>query len=275
MSSVSPLEHTAIGALAGVVEVCIMQPTVGVKNALQEGRPVPKTIPGLYRGLAISAGAMLPITSVQFGMNRFLEQTYKRVYETDRLGSGGTLALAMSAGASSAFLGCPAEFVMIQQQKSGRSLATEFRHVLATYGALKPFKGLSATVMRESMYASGYLAVAPLLREVLQQQPAVRDVPGGPFVISGVVAGLLATVCTQPADTIKTRMQAFPDASTHPEYRSFLSTTRHIINAEGAGTFFAGLWPRAFRIVCAVFILNGTRNTIVDALQSRRTQAAE
>lgn len=96
---------------------------------------------------------------------------------------------------------------MIQQQKSGRSLPAELRHIVSAYGALKPLKGFGATVLRESLYASGYLAVAPLLREALQQQPAVADLPGGPLVVSGVAAGLLATVCTQPADTIKTRMQ--------------------------------------------------------------------
>ena len=191
---------------------------------------------------------------------------------------------------------------MIQQQKSGRALAAEFRHTLSAYGPLKPLKGLSATVLRESLYASGYLAVAPLLREALQQQPALADVPGGPLVVSGVAAGLLATVCTQPADTVKTRMQvrgggaaaarwgvswpggpprcapmrrtcprrsnarppvalacscaapsmqAFPEAATHPQYRSLLSTTEYIIRNEGVGTLFAGLGPRSFRIVCA------------------------
>jgi hypothetical protein len=99
---------------------------------------------------------------------------------------------------------------MIQQQKAGRSLPAEFRHIVSTYGILKPMKGLSATVMRESLYASGYLAVAPMLRGVLQQQPAVANLPGGPLILSGIAAGLLATVCTQPADTIKTRMQASP-----------------------------------------------------------------
>ena len=75
-------EHTAIGALAGMIEacplpamqstptalsllssythalwqpqVCTFQPTVGVKNALQEGRPVPTNPRLLYRGLVVS-----------------------------------------------------------------------------------------------------------------------------------------------------------------------------------------------------------------------------
>ena len=59
--------------------------------------------------LQISAGAMLPITAVQFGMNRALEQTYRRVTGADKLTTGGTVAVALGAGAASAFLGCPAE----------------------------------------------------------------------------------------------------------------------------------------------------------------------
>ena len=53
MSTLTPLEHTAIGALAGVTEVTLMQPTVAIKNALQEGRPLPRTPTALYRGLVV------------------------------------------------------------------------------------------------------------------------------------------------------------------------------------------------------------------------------
>ena len=52
-----------------------------------------------------------------------------------------------------------------------------------------------------------------------------------------------------------------------------LSTTRHIVQHEGVTTLFAGLAPRTFRIVCAVFILNGTRSTLVDWVQRGRTDA--
>lgn len=54
MSSVTPLEHTAIGGVAGFTETCIMQPTIAIKNALQEGRPIPRSPMTLYRGLAVS-----------------------------------------------------------------------------------------------------------------------------------------------------------------------------------------------------------------------------
>lgn len=124
--------------------------------------------------------------------------------------------------------------------------------------------------MRESLYTAGYLGLMPMLRARLEKVESVNAMPGGPLIVSGIVAGLLATVSTQPADTIKTRMQAFVDPVANPEYRSVVSTTKHIIRTEGVTTLFAGLLPRAFRIVCAVFILSGTRNTAIDVLENHR-----
>ena len=43
-----------------------------------------------------------------------------------------------------------------------------------------------------------------------------------------------------------------------------LSTMHYIVQTEGLRTLFAGLLPRTFRIVCAVFILNGTRSAVVE-----------
>lgn len=243
----------------------------------------------------------------------------------------------------------------------------------------QPFKGLSATILRESLYATGYLAIAPILREALSQQPAVQvcrqracaampvglpcrrgccnanwrarlsrmgcphlnplqvaghtgrsiraerpdcgpdchrvvaagrhdqDAHAGgasyglawrlrarqrcmhahqhackaPAVCSAVLLHIpvlfgcrlacmslshhkaVAFVCGRPSPaprhapltllpaTGHPAPQAFPDSKAHPEYRSFMSTTRHILATEGAGTFLAGLGPRAFRVCCA------------------------
>ena len=56
-STVTPLEHTLIGAAGGVMEVCMMQPMVAFKNAMQEGRPMPRGPVELYRGLLVRQSA--------------------------------------------------------------------------------------------------------------------------------------------------------------------------------------------------------------------------
>ena len=266
MSSLTPLENTAIGAIAGMTEVTLMQPTVAIKNALQEGRPLPNSVPALYRGLVANASGMIPICATQFGMNRVFEGIYTTVLGA-KPDKTAAIGVAMAAGASSTVFACPAEYIMIQQQKTGRTLPQELRHIFNVEGPLALYRGLSATIVREALYAAGYLGVVPLLHSKFSDIPSVREFPGGPTLLSGLIAGVLATVSTHPADTIKTRMQACFD---EPQYHSFRSTANYIIEKQGARTLFSGLLPRGLRIVCAVFILTGTRSTLVDMLESRR-----
>ena len=69
MSSVTPLEHTAIGGLAGLIEVATMQPTVAVKNCLQEGRPFPRNPAAYYRGLFVRVCKAIVSSSAFVGIS--------------------------------------------------------------------------------------------------------------------------------------------------------------------------------------------------------------
>ena len=53
-------EQTAIGGISGVCEVTCTQPTVAVKNALQEARPIKFTPRFMYTGLAVSVFSFFP-----------------------------------------------------------------------------------------------------------------------------------------------------------------------------------------------------------------------
>jgi hypothetical protein len=52
-----------------------------------------------------------------------------------------------------------------------------------------------------------------MLRQQLQQIKAVEATPGAAFMLSGVAAGLFATISSHPFDTVKTRMQVGPRRS--------------------------------------------------------------
>ena len=58
----------------------------------------------------------------------------------------------------------------------------------------------------------------------------------------GVLAGILASVTTQPADVVKTRMQLQPNV-----YGSFFNTLAVILQNNGVRGLFSGLLPRATR----------------------------
>lgn len=127
-----------------------------------------------------------------------------------------------------------------------------------------PFQTMA--LCRESFYAGCYLGVCPLLRERLD---AALTGPGAPpsttsLVAGGAAAGLLATVLSQPFDTVKTRMQAFMCGGEGGKYATARSTAAAIA-AEGGGAsaLWAGLLPRGVRIVGAVMILQAVRGQAV------------
>lgn len=49
----TPVDQSLIGAMSGTVEVLLMQPTVAIKNAVQEGRPISWNPLHMYRGLGV------------------------------------------------------------------------------------------------------------------------------------------------------------------------------------------------------------------------------
>jgi solute carrier family 25 (mitochondrial citrate transporter), member 1 len=123
-----------------------MMPTVAIKNALQEGRPVPNTVFALYRGLGVNIGSMLPIVACQFGMNRYLDDAYRRIVG-EAPSTAGSVAIAMGAGATSGFIGAPSEYIVIQQQKYGGTMGQEFKRAVAARGIFAIYKGLVSEKM--------------------------------------------------------------------------------------------------------------------------------
>ncbi|GFR52575.1 hypothetical protein Agub_g15168 [Astrephomene gubernaculifera] len=268
-STVTPLEHTAIGALGGTVEVCIMQPLVGIKNALQEGRPIPRHPAHLYRGLLMNVVSMAPITASQFGTNRLMQTKVLNKSE-DELTGLERFGCASVAGAVSAFIASPSELIIIQQQKSGRSLGAEASHFMKVHGSAAIVRGLLPAMGRETLYAAGYLGLFPIIRKELDEK--MPGSSGLTLVAASILGGVFAAACSHPFDTAKTRMQAF--MYDKPEYRTLRSTFGAIYKEGGIPLFWKGLSPRMLRIVCATLILNSMRTGAVEYLDKTRAEAA-
>ncbi len=79
----------------------------------------------------------------------------------------------------------------------------------------------------------------------------------------GLVAGIVASIVTHPADVIKTSLQLFPSRSRHRTRDTVLSIYRRL----GVKGFFPGLMPRLVRrsLVSALSwtVYDRVRNTII------------
>lgn len=265
--SISPVESTAIGGLSGMIEVAIQQPLISWKNAVQDMRPVHLDPRILYRGVLINAASIAPINGLQFGVNTFLEE---KLAVNGELSGGARTGTATLAGAISGVVTCPAELLMIQQQKWGGSLSERFRAVMHQDGVSSLTRGMAPTIVREAVFTGAYLGVVPVMREqlVASWPETFGEKPVTSMVVSSVTAGIAAAVLTQPFDTVKTRMQA---NLAEPSLRSMARTAHGMWKEGGARVLFRGLLPRAQRVTFAVFILGECQERLTNAyLQFRR-----
>ena len=107
----------------------------------------------------------------------------------------GRFGCAAVAGTVSSLIGCPSELIIIHQQKSGRGLLAETRVFLDQHGAAQLVRGLTPCAARETIYAAGYLGLAPLVKEWMDRQEGAKGLPGAATVIASgaprfVVLGL-------------------------------------------------------------------------------------
>ncbi|CAM6105283.1 unnamed protein product [Calypogeia fissa] len=251
-----PLESATIGALSGVIEVLLQQPSVTIKNAIQDKQPISWNPRVLYRGVLVNATSMAPICALQFAVNDILERTVK-----GPLNSAQRAGFAATAGVVSSMVSGPAELLMIQQQKTGASLFEQLKKVKNDHGWLALTRGLVPTVVRESIYTATYLGVSPLLQERLMVGSYLSHKAMLAMFLAALVSGTAAALITQPFDTIKTRMQANLDL---PHYRKMRSTVKAIIAEGGFKSLYSGFIPRTQRVMCAVFILGESKTLLTE-----------
>lgn len=78
IKSLNGFHHAAIGGLSGMTEICMQQPTIAIKNAMQQNKPILWKPSFMYRGLGVSCVSVAPIVAIQFGVNGMLGQALMR-----------------------------------------------------------------------------------------------------------------------------------------------------------------------------------------------------
>ena len=78
---------------------------------------------------------------MQMGVNRSIEKALENRGD-GLLSTPEKLGMAAIAGSSSAVIGCPAELLMIHQQKTGMSLSEVLKQNVSKLGAASLYRGL-------------------------------------------------------------------------------------------------------------------------------------
>jgi hypothetical protein len=221
-------ENLAVGAVGGCLEVCIQMPILTYKFCLQEGRPLPSTVAGFYRGVGVQASTVAPITAIQFLFNGMLQgvilkarssssdrnhhhhhhhhhhlgttTTTTATTTTTKLSDVETIAAAAGAGAISAVVYSPVDLLTIQQQKLGlNSVGKTVQTLVQDHGVRGLYRGFWSCVGREALYTAGYLGLAPVFTSrLLQDVPSLQEHHLAASIIGACTAGTLAAITTHP-----------------------------------------------------------------------------
>jgi solute carrier family 25 2-oxodicarboxylate transporter 21 len=149
---------------------------VTFKFCKQEGRALPTSIGGWYRGVGVQAGTVAPITAIQMMVNGILQGTVLRG-EAREVTAAENIACAMGAGAFSALVYSPVDLTTIQQQKLNLSPGATMAHIVREHGAAGVFRGFMSMALREAIYTGGYLGLAPVLSSQFSEMAAFENSP--------------------------------------------------------------------------------------------------
>jgi|TARA_B100000780_G_C21001919_1_gene400886 solute carrier family 25 2-oxodicarboxylate transporter 21 len=258
-SRLTPFENIAVGAVGGCLETTLQMPILTFKFTKQEGRPMPTTLGGWYRGVFVQAGTVAPITALQVMLNGMLGSMVLQG-EKRNLTDLEKMSTSAGAGALSAFVYGPVDLTTIQQQKLGLNPIQTLQSVMKEHGNLSIFRGFSACAIREAIYTAGYLGLGPVATIALAEGP-MKDSPFGAAVTGACFAGVAAGLLTHPFDTAKTCIQADMKGE---EFRTARQTIPKLIKERGFTSLFRGGAARALRNCGAFYIVISMREYFID-----------
>ncbi|XP_078126035.1 mitochondrial glycine transporter A-like [Sander vitreus] len=258
------LAHPAIkafmcGSVSGTCSTLLFQPLDLVKTRLQtlqsgmqpgSGRVGMMTVLlsvvrterllGLWKGVSPSFARTIPGVGLYFSTYYSLKQHFLQ----DR--SPGAVEAVLLGGSARTVAGVfmlPVTVIKTRFE-CGRysygSVTGALRSVCRTEGPAALFSGLMATLLRDVPFSGIYVMLYSQAKASLPKD--VRSSASAPLAnfSCGVVAGVLASLITQPADVVKTHVQV------NPQLRTAVAI-QYIYKEHRLQGFFRGAVPRALR----------------------------
>lgn len=173
-----------------------------------------------------------------------------------------SILFSMVSGSLGGVAGNPADLINVRMQND-RRLPPESRRnyrnvfdgllkIVRQEGPSALFNGLAPNIARAALMTTGQLASYDSFKHSLVAR-GFNEKHIGTHLTASCLAGVVATVITQPVDVIKTRMMNAGGAST-----STMSVIRGVFATEGPTAFFKGFTPALTRLgphTVATFIL--------------------
>ncbi|KAF3420787.1 hypothetical protein E2986_04399 [Frieseomelitta varia] len=249
------LKSFLAGSLSGTFSTILFQPLDLVKTRLQSkvnlhlGAPKSGTLSivihiiknenvlGLWRGMTPTITRVVPGVGLYFASLHWLKHT---LHLKDPLTPTEALLLGITARSMSGALLIP---ITVSDVYKYNSIAEALKLIYKQEGVRGLSSGLVPTLLRDAPYSGLYLTFYTQLRTIFTKADLPYTKSSVPLHFScGILAGIFASIITQPADVIKTKMQLYPD-----EFKNIRNAALRIYEKYGILGYFKGIVPRMLR----------------------------
>jgi len=206
-------------------------------------------LPGLWRGIMPSITRTVPGVGLYFGSLHWL----KSGFGDQKPSAIQCVLLGMTARSFAATVMIPITVIKTRYE-SGQfnysRMSTALVQIYRQEGVRGLSCGLLPTIVRDAPYSGLYLMfytqlkqnIVPKFRKVLGFEENLGALQAATHFSCGMLAGLLASLVTHPADVVKTKMQISPEV-----YHSIVHTSKKILADAGPRGFLIGFAPRMLR----------------------------
>uniref|UniRef100_A0A1B6DWZ3 Mitochondrial glycine transporter n=1 Tax=Clastoptera arizonana TaxID=38151 RepID=A0A1B6DWZ3_9HEMI len=257
------LKSFLAGSLSGTCSTILFQPLDVVKTRLQTAQCATITRPnnigsfgmvnilsgifqkdqlfGLWKGMSPSLTRCVPGVGLYFASMHWMK---------DNLISGEptpleSLAIGIAGRSISGICLIPITVVKTRFESGEypyKGVTQALRVIYKSEGIRGLSCGLIPTLFRDAPFSGLYLMFYSQIKRSLPQDSYRGDMAAPAHFCCGVVAGMLASLVTQPADVIKTKMQLYPG-----RFHSIFHVVLYIQEKYGVKGYFKGLMPRTLR----------------------------
>ncbi|RZC32637.1 Mito carr domain containing protein [Asbolus verrucosus] len=249
------------GSFSGTFSTILFQPLDLVKTRLQNpttllqghnGGPRMVTIfanilqqehlRGLWRGMTPSITRCVPGVGLYFCSLDYLKTQFFAGKTPRPLES---VALGMVARCMSGVALIPITVVKTRFESGvyGYSgVGSALREIYRTEGLRGMTCGLIPTLFRDAPFSGLYLMFYTQAKLLVPREILESSLSSPAHFTCGVTAGILASVVTQPADVLKTKMQLYPN-----KFNGVWSVAVYVHGKYGVRGYFKGMVPRMLR----------------------------
>ncbi|XP_034180661.1 mitochondrial glycine transporter isoform X1 [Osmia lignaria lignaria] len=255
------LKSFLAGSLSGTFSTILFQPLDLIKTRLQSrvnlhldasrsgtlGTIIhivkKENVFGLWRGITPSITRVVPGVGLYFSSLHWLKHTLQL---EDPLTPIEATLLGITARSMSGVLLIPITVVKTRFESDiykYNSVGEALKLIYQQEGVRGLSRGLVPTLLRDAPFSGLYLMFYTQLKSIAIEADSLCDKSLVPVHFScGILAGIFASIITQPADVIKTKIQLYPN-----EFNGVRNSVLRIYEKYGVLGYFKGIVPRMLR----------------------------